>query len=291
MFTLSTDTSCDVFRTELDRLGVFWVPLTYIIGAQTNIDDFSSDDRYTAFYNKIREGIVPSTSQINAFLHEEFFNSMIAKGASQIVHLTLSSGLSATYASALSGAEASMRAHPTVKIYVVDTLSATQGHRALLDTAIEMRDSGVSAIDTYNELNEQRNQLQHWILVDDLMHLKRGGRVNALTAHIGTMLNLKPILIINNEGKLAVVHKSKGFKGGILYFNQMLELYGNDINNQTVYIASADAGEFATTLQTQIQASYSCKTKIGWIGPVIGSHTGAGTLGLVFKSKKRLNNK
>lgn len=291
MFTISTDTSCDVFRPDLDGLNVKWIPLTFIIGEQSFFDDFDKDSRYKAFYEKIRGGAVPSTSQINVFLHEEFFDSILEGGATEIVHLSLSGGLSNTYINAQQAAIACMERHPGKKIFVVDTLGATQGHRALLDLAISLRDCDTSAKSAAAQLEERRDNLQHWIIVDDLMHLKRGGRVSGAAAYIGSLLNLKPILIINDEGKLCVVHKSKGTAKAMNYLIDMMKQHGDDIDNSTVYIATADATDKVEQMKKLIEENFKCKVVVGWIGPVIGAHTGAGTLGIVFKSKGRLCNK
>lgn len=291
MFLLTTDTSCDIPRLELDRLQIPWTPLTFTVSGQTFADDFSSDKEYKTFYDKVRTGAMPITSQISAYIHEEFFCAQLGKGATEIVHLTLSGGLSSTYASAVAGAKNALEKHPTCKIFVIDTLSATQGHRALLEDAILLRDKGMNGQEAAAELEKQKERIHHWIVVDDLMHLKRGGRVSGPAAYIGSMLKIKPVLIINNEGKLAVVYKAKGTAKAMNYVLEMMHRYAQDIATQTVYLASADATDKAEEMAKLITAEFGCKVVTGWIGPVIGAHTGAGTLGIVFKGEGRLNNK
>lgn len=290
-FTLTTDTSCDVFKDELKEKNVHYIPLTYTIDGETFEDHLTADSEYKEFYDKIRAGAMPATSQINAFLHEEFFDKILDSGVTEIVHLPLSGGLSATAESAKLGAAASMEKHPKCKIFVVDTLAATVGHRLLLDEAVVLRDSGLSAKLTAQELETSVQKITHWVVVDDLMHLKRGGRVSGASAYIGSLLKIKPILCINNEGKLAVIGKAMGFVKALKLLTEKMELLGDDINNQTVYIACADSFDMAEIFKQMIEEKFSCVVKKGWIGPVIGSHTGVGAVGLVFKAKKRLTNK
>lgn len=290
-FVLSSDSSCDEMKSSLKERGITYVPLTFTIDGVTREDDFDSDGQYRDFYAKLAQKKMPTTSQITAFTHEQYFDSVLDAGAKDIVHLTLSSGLSNTYNSAVMGAESSMEKHRGCKIYVVDSLGATQGQRLLLEEGERLRDAGLSAKEAAKILNETALRVHHWILVDDLHHLKRGGRVSAASAYIGSMLKIKPILIINDEGKLAVVHKAKGVKSGLKYFTERFEQYGENISEQTVYLASADAGELAQSFKNELTQTYGCNVKIGWIGPVIGSHTGGGTLGFVFLAKERLKNK
>lgn len=290
-FTLTTDTSCDIFRDELKKLDIPYIPLSFNIDGITTFDEFTQDSQYTDFYDKIRNGAMPTTSQINTFLHEEFFEKVIAVSSpDSIIHMTLSSGMSGTYESAVKAAENVMTRHKT-QINILDTLSATQGHRLILEKGIEMRDSGMAASLAFDALVKLSKRIHHWIIVDDLMHLKRGGRVSGASAAIGTLLKIKPILILNNLGKLAVVKKAMGTIKALTLALEVMEKYGDNINGQTVYIAHADCIDLATQLKEMILKKYKCEIKIGWIGPVIGSHTGSGTLGVVFETKERLTNK
>lgn len=291
-FCLTTDTSCDVFRNELDEKQIPWIPLSFTIDGVTYDDDFSSDDRYADFYDKIKSGAMPTTSQINVFNHEEFFEKVIANGAKNIIHLTLSGGLSNTVNSARTAAQNVTEKHHDCKIYILDTFSATQGHRYVLDEAVKLRDGGVSVQDAYNELETLASKVHHWIVVDDLMHLKRGGRVSGASAYIGSLLNIKPVLIINSEGKLAVVKKAKGTLKAYQYVMEMIKEHAEDLDNLVIYLADADANDKVEEMKKLIKEAYpAADVRVGWIGPVIGAHTGSGTLGIVFKGKKRLDNK
>ena len=291
-FVLTTDTSCDVFRTELDDKGVHWLPLSFTIDGVNYDDDFSLDGQYIDFYDKIRAGKMPTMSQINVFDHEEFFEKIINDGNSNIIHLSLSGGLSNTVNNALAAAENVMSKHEDCKIYILDTLSATQGHHLILDKAIELRDSGILAEDAFAQLKKIAASVHHWIVVDDLMHLKRGGRVSGASAYIGSLLNIKPVLIINDKGKLAVVKKTKGTYKAYDYVIEMIKQHAVNTENPTIYLANASADDKIEEMKNLIKENFpKSKIIVGWIGPVIGAHTGAGTLGIVFESKGRLSNK
>lgn len=288
-YTLSTDTSCDVPRDELRAKGISYVPLTFTIDGQIFEDEFSSDAQFSQFYQKIRDGAMPTTSQITPITHEQYFCSLIENGAKEIVHLCLSGGLSSTYESAVLGAEEAKKQHSNAQIYVVDTISATQAQAYLLKKALAMRDGGKSALETAVDLNYIKNNLQVWILCDDLMHLKRGGRVSAASAVIGTMLKIKPVLIINKIGGLSVVHKVKGTKKGFEYFFERLNKHCANYKTVDIAIAHADCLDAAQELYNMLRQK-GCKGKIdiGWIGPVIGSHTGGGTIGIIFEGDPRI---
>lgn len=285
MFTLSTDTSCDVMRNELDSLGIPWVPLTFTIDGKTYPDDFTSDEQYKDFYAKVRGGALPSTSQITAYVHEEYFEKLIEGGATDIVHLTLSSGLSATYQQACLAADAIRAKHPDVKINIVDSLGATQVHHMVLDDALKMRDEGLTGDEAAKLLGEQTKKIHVWIIVDNLKHLKRGGRVSGAAAAIGTLLNIKPMIVFDKEGHLKVMHKAKGFKKAMEYVLDYMDEWAPDCKE--IYMAHADAMEKAEEMTALIKSKRpDCKVKVGWCGPVIGAHTGDGMLGIIMKSEK-----
>ena len=290
-FLLSTDTSCDEMKSDMRSRGISYVPLTFTIDGVTYDDDFDSNEQYSNFYAQLRDKKLPTTSQITPAMHSEYFNSLIEQGATDIIHLTLSSGLSNTYNSAVMGAAETMETHPGVKIHVLDSFSATQGQAMLLDEAAMIRDSGESAEEAMKALKKTAFSIHHWFYADDLFHLCRGGRVSKVSAVIGSILKIKPVLIINDEGKLAVVHKAKGVRGALKYFTEQYEKYAADTKGE-VYLPSADSNDVAEMFKQELESTYGCKVKIGWVGPVIGAHTGGGMLGFVFRSKNgRLSDK
>jgi len=290
-FILTTDTACDERKGTLDELRIPWIPLTYMIKNEVFADDFSSDAQYQEFYAKLAAGAMPTTSQITPHAHEEFFESVFTKRKiNAIIHLSLSGGLSDTANCAKLGAENYMKRNPNAKIYCVDTLSATQGHNLLLYGALKMRDQGFAAEKAYAELEKLKSKVQAWFMVDNLYHLKRGGRVSGASAAIGTILNIKPILIIDREGKLSVIKKEKGVNKTVNFFLETIRKYKTDETDE-FFIVHANAHKSAELLKERIEKELPfAKVRIGWLGPIIGAHCGSGMFGLTFigKDKKEL---
>lgn len=287
-FIITTDTSCDEMKNTLDDLDIPWIPLTFTIKDETFDDNFSSDTEYQEFYAKLKSGAMPITSQITPLSHEDFFERVAnEKKADAIIHLSLSSGLSDTANSAKLGAKNYMKRNKGVKIYCVDTLAATQTHNILLYEAAKMRDKGLSAKKAYEELESLKVRVQGWFMVDSLFHLKRGGRVSGASAVIGTILNIKPILILDFEGKLQVVKKAKGIHKAINILIETIKEYRTDETNE-FYVIQANAHNSAELLKECIKREYpKANVKIGWLGPIIGTHCGDGMLGLTFIGKDR----
>ncbi|MCM1367889.1 MAG: DegV family protein [Roseburia sp.] len=283
-FILSTDTSCDILRGELRSRCIEYRPLIFTIDEVEHFDEFSRDEDYKGFYDEIRAGKMPTTSQINVAEHEEFFETLLDKYDGELVHITLSSGLSSTYASACKAAE-NVTEKTGRKIHIVDSLGATIAQRQIVDEAERLRDAGDSAEAAAQKLREYANHIHTWFMPNDLMHLKRGGRVSGPAAYIGTALKIKPILYINKVGGLSVVQKVIGVNKAMA---AMQGIFKRDAKSEAhkVYIANADssfAEEFCEKIK---QTRPDCDVEIGWIGPVIGAHTGSGAIGVSFYSEK-----
>jgi len=286
-FILSTDTSCDIFRAELKARNIEYRPLIYTIDDVPNYDECSCDADYKAFYDQIRAGKMPTTSQINIIEHEEFFESLLKKYDGDLVHLTLSSGLSSTYESACKAAE-TVNAKYGKRVYVVDSLGATVVARIVVDEAERLRNSGASAKEAAEKLAEYAKHVVVWFMPTDLMHLRRGGRVSGASAVIGTALNIKPILIINKAGGLSVVAKKMGVSKGMAYMlDKFKEFSAPCTANSKIYVPSADSGELGEEMRDRVKALRpDCDVEVGWVGPVIGAHTGVGMFGVSFLSDK-----
>ncbi len=283
-FILSADTSGDIPRSDMRAHGIEYLPLLFTIDGVEYRDEFSSDAEFKAFYDKIRAGKLPTTSQINIAEHEEFFEQLIGKYDDDIVYVTLSSGLSSSCASARKAADSVME-RTGRKIYVVDSLGATISQRLVVDEALSLREKGASAEGAVKYLNDFVKHIHTWFMPTDLMHLKRGGRVSGPAAYIGTALNIKPIIFIDKVGGLPVVKKVRGAGKGIA---AMIDIFERDSAKtpHKFYVASADS-EFADEMFKKARAVRpDCESEIGWIGPVIGSHTGCGAVGISFVSDK-----
>lgn len=283
-FVLATDTSCDVFKSELTNRGIEYLPLVYTIGENAYPDEFSSDAEYKAFYDGIRAGNMPTTSQINTAEHEEFFTGLVKKYGEDILYVTLSSGLSGTYASAVAAAK-TVEKSTGKRICVVDSLSATIATRQVVDEAERLRDEGLAVDAAAEQLVDFVRHIHTWFMPVDLMHLKRGGRVSGPMAYLGTALNIKPIIFINKTGGLTVTNKIHGVPKALTFMTDVFKRDSAKLPHK-VYIASADSA-FAEELCKKIKAVRpDCECEIGWIGPVIGAHTGCGAAGVSFVSDK-----
>ncbi|MDE7463604.1 MAG: DegV family protein [Clostridiales bacterium] len=281
-FILSADTSGDIFRSDMTARGIAYKPLVYTIDGVAYQDNFSQDSEYKAFYDQIRAGKLPTTSQINTLEHEEFFESLLEKQEGDLLHITLSSGLSGTYENARLAAENVMQKTGR-KIYVVDSLGATISQRIVVDEAEALRNGGATAKEAAETLAEFVKHVHTWFMPTDLMHLKRGGRVSGPAAYIATALNIKPIILIDSKGHLPVIKKLHGVPKGI---SHMVDLFKTTSAKKPhkFYIASADSDYAEDMLNKAKAARPDCEGEIGWIGPVIGSHTGSGAVGISFVS-------
>lgn len=288
MFTLTTDTSIDIFRSDLDKLGVPYIPLTYTISGVTHEDRFSTDKEFENFYAGLRNGDLPVTSQINPEAHEEFFDEVYKKHQKDIVHIALSSGLSKTYESACFAAKSYMEKNPGVRIFIVDPLAATVASLPVFERALKLRDENVDAGTAAEALSVYAHRIQVYIIPDDLHHLKRGGRVSAAAAAVGTVFNIKPIIVFDEAGKLQVYKKAIGFNRALKIVLDHIEQYCPNVSEKKIWIADACAHEQVEAAKKAIEARFGAQTQIGWIGPVIGTHTGSGTIGIVFEANSRL---
>lgn len=284
MFTITTDTSIDVFRKEILADGCRYIPLTYRIKGKEYADEFSSDAEFEKFYRKMEStGELPTTSQITPFSHQTFFEKVYAKNKCDIVHLSLSGGLSTTYVSACTGAADFMSKNPGAKVHVVDTLGATTASVPVYRKAIELMRKGVEASIAADKLRQYAKSIRVHIVVDDLKYLRHGGRISAAAAAIGTALDIKPIIVFDDRGKLEVYKRPLGLKKALrLVINDIKETIRLD--QKKVWIAHADARPLAEKAAEALRTELGAETEICWIGPVIGSHTGPGTIGFVFES-------
>lgn len=289
MFTFTTDSAVDVFTDELAAAGVPCIPLTYAVDGVTHEDIAKGDDDYKKFYEELKSGALPVTSQINPFSHEEFWDAVYEKNKRDIVHLTLSGGLSETFSSACKAAESFAEKHPGAHVHVVDSLAATQAEAPLYEKAIELRDADVDAETAAETLRAYARRIQVYIIADDLFHLKRGGRVSAAAAVVGSMFSIKPLIVFNDEGRLCVYKKPVGWKKALKTVLDHIEEFCTDPANKKIWIAHADCMDKAEEAKAAIEARFGSKVQIGWIGRVIGAHTGSGTIGVLFESNSRLS--
>ncbi len=282
-YTLMTDSAADLSDQMLERLGVITIPLNC----------FMKDDpavpvtlRGKAFYDALRNGKVACTSAANLSIFREIFSSILSSGK-DILYITLSSALSCMFATARIAAEELAEEFPERKIQIVDSRCASLGQGLLVYQTALMMEQGVSldALTAYAE--ETKLHSIHWFTVDDLMFLKRGGRLGTVSAIAGSLLGIKPVLHVNNEGKLIPREKMRGRKNAIL---SLAKHYGAECTdyNAAVFIGHADSLEQANQLRDMLLSQYGAKqVTIGEIGAVIGAHAGPGTLAIFFIGTSR----
>lgn len=282
-----TDSACDLTRDYIKNNNIGLLSLILNLNGQAIKDDLGETLSYKDFYNKMREGATPTTSQINAHEFEEEFIKYIKNGDS-IIYISLSSNLSGTFNSANIAKNNLMDEYPNANIYLVDSLSVSVGQGLLVAKACEMRDSGIGAEEIVNWLEENKRKVIHSILIDDLNHLKRGGRISGATAAIGGLLNIKPTLFLDDEGKLIQGEKIKGKKKALRFLVNEVREKAVDTENEILYICHGDCLEEAETLRDMILEEVKFKNVIiSYVGNVIGAHAGPGVLAAVFLGSNR----
>ena len=282
-----TDSACDLTRDYIKNNNIGLLSLILNLNGQAIKDDLGETLSYKDFYNKMREGATPTTSQINAHEFEEEFIKYIKNGDS-IIYISLSSSLSGTFNSANIAKNNLMNEYPNANIYLVDSLSVSVGQGLLVAKACEMRDSGIGAEEIVNWLEENKRKVIHSILIDDLNHLKRGGRISGATATIGGLLNIKPSAYIDDEGKLVQGEKIKGKKKALRFLVNEVREKAVDTENEILYICHGDCLEEAETLRDMILEEVKFKNVIiNYVGNVVGAHAGPGVLAAVFLGSNR----
>ncbi len=287
-YVIMTDSCCDLTDQMARDLELEVLPLTMHMGGQ----DYPNDLAGTAisnqeFYKRIRAGKLATTSAVNVGQFQDAMRRVLESGR-DIVCVCFSSALSTTYQSAVIAAEDLRAEFPEAEIHVVDSLSASLGQGLLLYLAVEQKRKGLTAAELAKWVEDNRLTVCHWFTVDDLNFLKRGGRVSATTALLGTMLSIKPIMHTSDEGKLVPVSKARGRKAAIAALLDKIEALGIHPEKQTMFICHADCEEDAKAVAQTIQDRFGTPTvHINYIGPVIGSHTGPNTMGIFFVGTQR----
>ena len=284
-YHIITDSGCDLNKTMIEELNITVVPL-YVNFRQESMED-SVDEGIAELYAGLRAGEPATTSAINPDRWEKAMEPVLAREEDVLV-ITFSSGLSTTYQSAVIAANELQEQYPQRKIRVVDSLCASLGQGLLVWYACQKRDSGLSVDELTAWLEENKPHLAHWFTVDDLMYLKRGGRISAATALVGTMLQIKPVLHVDDAGHLISAAKARGRKASIAALAKQMETTGLPGENDTIFISHGDCREDAETLAAMLKESCGVKNVVtGYVGAVIGSHAGPGTLALFFLGKHR----
>ena len=283
-FKIVTDSCCDFTDAMYQQYDVSCAPLSVLYKGVLH-ENFSDDASLKELYDGIRGGEMPTTSAVNPDGWARVMQPALEAGQ-DVLCLCFAAALSTTYQSAVIAADELRESYPDRTINVVDTCSAALGQGLLVMLACQHRDAGESLADVTAWVEANKLHVCHEITVDDLFHLKRGGRVSATTALVGSMLNIKPLLIVNNEGKLESVAKARGRKAAI---DAIAKKLGQKcINKDLVTIAHGDCLADAEALAEIVKTKYGVKNvHIGYVGAVIGAHTGPGVLVVCFMGEKR----
>lgn len=287
-YVLMTDSCCDLSASLAEELGIFVLPLSLELSGQTYHNYLDGREiGFSDFYNRIRAGETATTSAISVGIFEETMRPFLESGK-DILCLSFSSALSTTYQSAVIAAGEMAEAFPEAKIHVVDTLSASLGQGLLVYLCARKKQAGLD-IDALRDYAEQtKGQVCHWFTVDDLNHLKRGGRVSTTAALFGTMLSIKPVLHVDDQGRLIPVSKSRGRRASLTALVDRMEQTAVDPGTQTVFISHGDCPEDAQFVADEIRRRFGTEDiRINFVGPVIGNHSGPGTMALFFLGTER----
>ena len=287
-FVIMTDSCCDLTAQMADELGLVVLPLSLLIGEDTYRNYLDGRDiGFKEFYDRVRGGAMPSTSAVSVGDFEDAMRPILSEGK-DILYLAFSSALSTTYQSAVIASEELKQEFPDAKIYTVDSKAASLGQGLYVYLCAKQKLAGKSIDEVYAYAEDVKLKICHWFTVDDLNHLKRGGRVSAATALVGTMLSIKPVLHVDNEGRLISVSKARGRKASLLALVDQMEKSAVDPKDQTVFISHGDCEEDVNFVADEIRRRFGTETiHINYVGPVIGSHTGAGVGALFFVGTER----
>ena len=290
-YQILTDSSCDMPASLAQELDISAAPLRVHFQGDEYENFLDGDPRsrldMKAFYRALREGAPTSTTAVNPEGWAALMRPVLDSGRDVLV-LAFSSGLSSTYSAAVSAAQELALQYPARKIRVIDTLCASMGQGLLIYHAVQRQRAGESLEQVANFVEENKLHLCHWFTVDNLMFLKRGGRISAATAVMGTMLKIKPVLHVDNLGHLVNVSKARGRKASIDAMAAKVGQSGIDPGNQVFFISHGDCREDAEYLAASLRRTYHPQdVVISYVGPVIGSHSGPGTLALFFLGTQR----
>lgn len=285
-FVIYTDSSSDISEKVLREWGVESLSLTFRFSDSER--EFSNGDMEIGeFYGKMKKGGIAKTAAVNSETFREAFEAILKEGR-DVLYIGFSSGLSTTYNSARIAAESLREDYPDAKVITVDTLAASAGFGMLVRFAVLKKAEGKSIEEVAAYIESIKLKMCHWFTVDDLVYLKRGGRVSPTVAFVGNLLGIKPVLHVDNDGHLVNVTKVRGRRAAI---GALFEKYGELAENPTdslVYISHGDCLSDAESLAAMIKEKYGVKTEIITdVGPVIGAHSGPGTLALFFVGKER----
>lgn len=287
-YVIMTDSSCDLPADLAKKMELVVLPLFVYVDDKkyTNYLD-EREITFSEIYAKLRTRCPAKTSAVNM---NDFMEPMerLLKSGKDVLYIGFSSGLSGTYNAGAAAAQELADKYPERKIYAVDSLCASMGQGLLIYHAWQEKQKGKSIDEVRDFTEDTKLHLCHWFTIDDLMFLKRGGRVSGATAVVGSMLNIKPVMHVDNDGHLIKVSTARGRKASIKALADEAEKRGVDLKNQVIFISHGDCVDDANYLADIMRTRFGVKdVLVNYVGPVIGAHSGPGTIALFFLGRER----
>lgn len=291
-YTISTDSTSDFYASEIAQMNLYVGKLSYIVSENGAIseylDDFQSYEDYTKYYDKLKSGGIAKTSILNLQAHIDLFTKMAKDGVKNAIHITQAMGLSPTLNNALKAIEEVKKEYPDINFKAIESNTTTVAEGNLVKVAYALREQGLSMDENIEMLETLKNQIQHFIIADDLKYLCRGGRVSQVSATIGSILSIKPIIEFTKDGKLEVVRKESGVKKA--YKSVITEVKQNftfheKFANPIIVHTNNEAG--AVALADMFESEFGVRPEIRIMGPIIGAHVGPGAVALTFISNEK----
>lgn len=287
-YVFFTDSDSDISYQFVDTHDVNMIYMPYVINGVEYPDDLGRAGKQKEYFQKMRDGVAPKTSLLPISAYLEYFEPTLKEGK-DILFIAFSSKMSATLVNANEAREELLKTYPDRRIVIVDTLSISRPMALLVEKAYTLYAEGKPLDEVAQWVEDNRLRAQAWFTVDDLVYLKRGGRISAMAATMGTMLDLKPILTICRDGSMTAENKIRGRKSALRYLADKTAENIDDPAGQTLIIMHADAEDDARRLEAMIRERVPeiGGVQIVFVGPVIGAHAGPGTVASVFMGKER----
>lgn len=292
-YVLSCDSTVDLTREHVRRRNIACIGYPFELDGKQYVDDFGDRIASKDFYGAMAKGAMTRTAQINEYAYETYFEPFLKEGK-DILHLCLSSGITGTMTSARLAQLNLKETYPDRTIYLVDSLAASSGEGMLVDKLADLRDDGMKIDELYRWAEENKHRVQHWFFSTDLQYYVRGGRISKTAGTVGTMLGICPLLHVSADGKLIPGEKIRTKKRVIRAIVDKMEQFADDALEYSgpCYISHSDSIEDARQVAELVESRFpklNRKVHIYDIGPIIGSHTGPGTVALFFWGKPRVN--
>ena len=291
-FVLSCESTVDLPYSYVMERGLKVLFYSYSVEGNTYTDDMGKDpDSLNRFYDFLKKGHIPTTSQINQFTYEEFFRKELSEG-NDLLHLCFGTGMTQSYNQAVNAAEVVRKEFPERKLVVIDTTCSSSGYGMIVDDAADLWDEGKSLEEVATYVEENKYNIHHQFFTTDLKYFKRTGRVSGPTASIGTVLRICPLMHLNHAGRIIAYSKVMGKRNAMKATLDWMEKHAKDSKNYNgkIFISHSHALEDAETVKSQIEERFpnlKGKVRIFDIGTIIASHTGPGTVAIYFHGDVR----